>query len=80
MRKKRHWISVEYRMTPDKEFSYTRAYPLDGGPEEDVKTMVLSAISDYEDSKIQYPDWDWRLQIFLGDCNENISNIYDKGL
>lgn len=61
MRKKRHWISVEYRMTPDKEFSYTRAYPLDGGPEEDVKTMVLSAISDYEDSKIQYPDWDWRL-------------------
>jgi hypothetical protein len=58
---KRHWISVEFRMTPDKEFGYTRAYPLDGGPEEDVKGMVLTAINDYEASKNKYPDFEWRL-------------------
>lgn len=58
---RRHWISVEYRTTSDKEFSYTRAYPLDGGPEKNVEGMVLSAIGDYEDSKVQYPDFEWRL-------------------
>lgn len=61
MTDKRHWISVEYRMTPDKEFSYTRAYPLDGGPDKDIGGMVLMAIEDYEASKIKYPDWEWRL-------------------
>jgi len=58
---RRHWISVEYRTSNDKDFGYTRAYPLDGGPEGDVEGMVLSAIEDYEASKVEYPDFEWRL-------------------
>lgn len=58
---KRHWISVEYRTDINKDFGYTRAYPLDGGPEEDVEGMVLTAIEDYEACKVEYPDWEWRL-------------------
>lgn len=58
---KRHWISVEYRMTSDKDFGFTRAYPLDGGPEEDVEGMVLAAITDYEACKVEHSDWEWRL-------------------
>ena len=61
MREKRHWISVEYRTTPNKNFGFTRAYPLDGGPEQDVKGMVLTAIEDFEASKVEYPNWEWRL-------------------
>lgn len=59
--KKKHWISVEYKIKFKEEFGYTRAYPLDGGPEKDVKGMVLAAIKDYEASKIEFPDFEWRL-------------------
>ena len=55
---KRHWISVEFRTTPDKDFGYTRA---DGGPTKDIGGMVLMAIEDYEASKAEYPDFEWRL-------------------
>lgn len=58
---KKHWISVEYRTDSDKDFGFTRAYPLDGGPEEDVGGMVLAAIEDYEACKAEYPNFEWRL-------------------
>ena len=53
MREKKHWISVEYQTTPDKEFGFTRADPVDGGPEQDFKGMVLTAIADFEASKVE---------------------------